>query len=112
MVLLAFALVSAAAFFYYGLTCIMSMHARQEYRRYGIPHLRVFNGTLQMLGAGGVLIGLAVPPIGAAASFGLCVLMLLGLVTRHRLRDPWRLRVPATTLATVNAVLVVLFLLR
>lgn len=112
MILVVLALASAAAFFYYGLTCIMSIHARQEYRRYGIPHLRIFNGTLQMLGAGGVLIGLALPLLGAAAALGLCVLMLLGLGTRHRLHDPWRLRIPATTLAVLNAVLVVLFLLR
>ncbi|MGB3735314.1 MAG: hypothetical protein WA964_10195 [Ilumatobacter sp.] len=110
MILVALALVSAGAFFYYGATCIMSMHVRQEYRRYGIPHLRVFNGTLQMFGAGGVLIGLALTPLGALASLCLCILMLLGLQTRHRLHDPWRLRIPATTLAILNAVLFVLFL--
>lgn len=112
MVLLVLAVLSAIAFFYYGLRCITSLNARHEYRRYGIPHLRILNGTLQLFGAGGVLVGLAVPLLGAAAAFGLCVQMLLGLVTRHRLRDPWKLRLPATSLAVVNGVLVVLFLLR
>lgn len=112
MVLVALALLSASAFFYYGLTCILSMHVRQEYRRYGIPHLRVLNGTLQMLGAGGVLVGLAVPLLGAAAALGLFTMMLLGLDTRRRLQDPWKLRIPATMLALLNAALVALFLIR
>lgn len=111
MILAALALVSAAAFFYYGFTCITSLRVRAEYRRYGIPHLRVLNGTLQMFGAGGVLIGLLVPPLGAAAALGLCLMMLLGLNTRRRLRDAWKLRIPATMLATLNGVLVVLFAL-
>lgn len=112
MLLAALALASAAAFFYYGSTTIMSLRARYEYKRYGVPQFRVLNGTLQMFGAGGVLLGLAFPPLGAAAALGLTVLMALGLVTRYRLRDPWKLRIPATTLATLNAVLFVLFLLR
>ncbi len=112
MILVALALASAVAFFYYGMRCILSLQSRREYRRYGIPHLRVLNGTLQMFGAGGVLIGLAVPMLGAAAALGLCLMMLLGLNTRRRLRDPWRKRMPATSLAALNAVLVVLFLLR
>ncbi len=109
--LVVLSLVSATAFFWYGLRCITSLRSRQEYRRYGIPHLRVLNGTLQMFGAGGVLLGLVFPLLGAAAALGLCVQMLLGLVVRHRLHDPWRLRLPATSLAVLNGVLVVLFLL-
>ncbi|MEP1126066.1 MAG: DoxX family protein [Ilumatobacter sp.] len=105
-------LTSAIAFFWYGLRCLTSSRSRQEYRRYGIPHLRVLNGTLQLFGAGGVLLGLVFPLLGATAAFGLCVQMILGLIVRHRLRDPWRLRIPATSLAAVNGVLVVLFLLR
>ena len=112
MLVAPFALLSACAFTYYGLRCILSLQARREYGRYGIPHLRVLNGTLQLFGAGGVLIGLAVPLVGAAAALGLCVMMLLGLNTRRRLRDPWPERIPASLLAVLNGVLVVLFLLR
>ena len=112
MLLVAVAVASAGAFFYYGMRCILSLQARKEYRRYGIPHLRILNGTLQMFGAGGVLIGLALPVLGAAAALGLCLMMLLGLNTRRRLHDPWRKRIPATALAALNAALFVLFLLR
>ncbi|MFK7916776.1 MAG: DoxX family protein [Ilumatobacter sp.] len=112
MILVALAVVSATAFFYYGFTCITSLRVRTEYRRYGIPHLRVLNGTLQLFGAGGVLTGLAFAPLGVLAALGLCVMMLLGLNTRRRLRDPWRARIPASALAVINALLVLLFSLR
>ncbi len=111
-VLVLLAVASASAFFVYGLRCIFSFEVRHEYRRYGIANLRVLNGSLQLLGACGVLAGLAVPLLGATAAGGLCVMMLLGLVTRHRLRDPWRARIPATTLAVLNGLLVLLFLVR
>lgn len=109
MLVVPFALLSACAFTYYGLRCIRSLESRQEYRRYGIPHLRVLNGTLQLCGAGGVILGLLFPPIGMAASFGLCAMMLLGLATRVRLRDRKRLMIPAASLAALNALLFVLF---
>jgi len=109
MFVVPFALLSASAFTYYGLRCIKSLAARREYRRYGISHLRVLNGTFQLFGAGGVMIGLLIPPIGMVASAGLCVMMLLGLQTRIRLGDAKRLMIPASTLAALNALLFVLF---
>ncbi len=109
--LVGLALASGLSFFTYGYTTITTARARDEYRRYGIPRLRVLNGTLQMFGAGGVLLGLAVPLLGAAAAFGLCLQMLLALNTRRRLRDPWSARVPAATLAAINAALCAMFLL-
>ena len=105
MIVVPFAVLSALAFTYYGLRCISSFEVRHEYRRYGIPHLRVLNGTLQLLGAGGVMIGLLVPTIGLIASVGLCSMMLLGLRTRIRLGDSGRLMIPASTLAALNALL-------
>ena len=96
----ALALVSATAFYFYGVRSILSLQARDEYRRYGIPQLRVLNGTLQILGASGVLIGFAVPLVGAAAALGLSVMMLLGVSTRRRLGDSWQERGPASTLAS------------
>ena len=104
------ALASAAAFFYYGGETLFAAPPRGEYERYGMPRLRVVVGSLQLLGATGVLVGLAFPPIGAAAAGGLTLMMLLGLLVRYRLHDPPRLMVPAGTLALLNATLVILFL--
>ena len=109
MLVVPFALLSAVAFTIYGLRCLRSPESRQEYRRYGIPHLRVLNGSLQLLGASGVLVGLLVPSIGVLAAGGLCSMMLLGLATRVRLGDAKRLMIPAASLAALNGLLVVLF---
>lgn len=110
MITVPFAVLSALAFTHYGLRCIFSFEVRHEYRRYGIPHLRVLNGSLQLLGAGGVMIGLLFPPLGVVAASGLCTMMLLGLRTRIRLHDPPTLMIPAASLAVLNGMLVVMFL--
>ncbi len=104
------AVLSALAFTQYGLRCIFSFEVRHEYRRYGIPNLRVLNGCLQLLGAGGVMVGLLFPPVGVVAASGLCTMMLLGLLTRIRLGDAFVLMIPATSLAVLNGLLVAMFL--
>jgi len=109
MFLVALALLSALLFFYFGAACIWQARLRDEYRRYGIPEWRVPVGVLQLLGASGVLVGLAVAPIGAAAALGLCLLMVLGVILRVRLRDTLVRMLPAISLAVLNAVLVYAF---
>lgn len=103
------ALLSALPFLYYGVGCIVRPHIRAEYLRYGIPHLAAVSGALQLLGAGGVLLGLRLPALGAAAAAGLCVMMILGVAVRVRLRDPIRLMLPAASLALINGALLGLF---
>ncbi len=110
MFLVPLALLSALSFGYFGAACIWQQRLREEYRRYGIPHLRVPIGVLELLGATGVLLGLAVAPLGAAAALGLCVLMVSGVVVRVRLHDPPLRMLPAASLAVLNASLVYLFL--
>ena len=110
MFLVPLALLSALSFFYFGAACIWQARLRDEYRRYGIPKMRVPVGILQLLGATGVLLGLAVAPLGAAAALGLCVLMLSGVVLRVRLRHGLVEMLPAMSLAVLNATLVYVFL--
>ena len=110
MILTLLGLLSAAAFSYYGAACWFTERLRLEYLRYGVPHLRVILGTLQILGATGILLGFAFAPLGAAASPGLARMMAIGVMFRWKLGDPFRLMVPATTLTLLNAVLVALFL--
>jgi hypothetical protein len=74
-----------------------------------MPRVRVFVGSMQLLGAAGLLIGLFVAPLGATAAAGLTLMMLLGLAARWRVHDIPRLMIPAGTLAALNAALVVLF---
>lgn len=112
MILVLLALLSAGSFCYFGAACIWQARLREEYERYGIPHLRVPIGLLELLGATGVVIGLVVGPLGAAAALGLCVLMVSGVVVRIRLRDPLVRMLPAVSLAALNAALAYLFLSR
>jgi hypothetical protein len=109
MILVPLAVISAFSFFYYGAETLFADRPQAEFERYGLPRARVFVGSMQVLGAVGVFIGLFVAPLGAAAAAGLTLMMLLGLVARCRVHDPVRLMVPAGAFALLNTVLVVLF---
>ena len=110
MLLPVLAFVSGVAFLYYGVRVLREPHLEEEFHRYGIPDARQQVGVLEILGGVGVIVGLALPLLGATAAAGLTTLMLLGLAVRLRLRDSFGQMLPAASLAALNAVLVVLFL--
>lgn len=112
MLLVTLVFVSAAAFAYYGGETLFADPPRGEYERYGMPNARIFAGSTQLLGAVGLLLGLRFTPLGIAAASGLTLMMLLGLVVRHRIHDVPRLMIPAGTLAAINGSLIVLFIAR
>ncbi|MFT4865304.1 MAG: hypothetical protein ACI8RE_001492 [Ilumatobacter sp.] len=110
MLLVTLAAVSALAFSFYGSETLFANPPRGEFDRYGLPKIRVFVGSMQLLGAAGVAIGIFVAPLGVAAAGGLTLMMLLGLAARYKIRDAPRLMVPAGSLAVLNATLVYLFI--
>ena len=112
MVLVTLVLISAVAFAYYGRETLFGFRPEDEFERFGIPSLRRFVGSMQLLGAAGLLVGLRITAIGASAAGGLALMMMLGLIVRLRLHDPPRLMIPAATLAAINAALVAIFLTR
>lgn len=101
-------LVSAGAFLFYGYETLFGRTPREEYERYGIPRLRVAVGGLQLIGATGAVLGLAVTPLGVLGAGGLTLMMLLGLGVRYRIGDTPRQMVPAASLAVVNGLLLIL----
>jgi uncharacterized membrane protein YphA (DoxX/SURF4 family) len=109
-VLVSFALVSGSSFLYYGYEILFGPDSRREFERYGIPGIRAFVGVTEFLGGAGVLLGLGVAPLGAAAAAGLTLMMAAGVIVRLRIHDAPRLMVPAASLGVVNAVLTALFL--
>ena len=109
LLLVTLALTSGSAFAIYGWQTLFGTPPRGEYERYGMPNVRRFVGTTQLLGSIGVFAGLAYRPIGALAAAGLAIMMALGLVVRFRIHDAPRLMVPAATLGVINTALVVLF---
>lgn len=111
MVLVVLALFSGLSFMHYGLRILRRPEMRDEFNRYGMPPaVRIFVGAAEMLGGASVLLGLVFAPLGALASAGLTLLMIMGLVTRLRIHDHLRVMVPAALLGAANAVLVVLFI--
>ena len=110
MIVRVLALLSGLSFFYYGSKILFRVGLREEFTRYGMPGFRNLVGVLEILGGAAVLLGPAVPPLGALGAAGLALLMVFGLCVRLRIHDAPRLMVPAAALGGLNAVLVVLFL--
>lgn len=110
VLLVVLALISGSAFTMYGYQTLFGLPPRGEFERYGMPRVRTFVGSAQLLGAAGVVLGIRYPLLGAAAASGLALMMVLGLIVRLRIHDAPRLMVPAGSFAVVNSALVVLFL--
>lgn len=96
---------SGVLFLCYGFTTLLRDGMREEFERFGLSQYRRLTGALEVMGAVGLLCGLLVPPLVVVSAAGLSLMMLLGIVTRIRVRDPWRLAVPATLLMVLNAFL-------
>ena len=92
-----------AAFFFYGWACIRNDAMVAEFERYGLARLRKLTGSLELLGALGLLIGYAFPLALVLASGGLSLLMLMGVLTRLRIRDSFFATLPALVLLLMNA---------
>lgn len=98
--------VSAVLFLVYGALCLFSDGMEQEFARYGLSRYRRLTGALELLGGAGLLVGLRVPSVLALAAGGLALLMLLGVMTRIRVRDPILETLPAAGLLAANAFIV------
>jgi uncharacterized membrane protein YphA (DoxX/SURF4 family) len=89
-------------FLYYGLTCLFANGMAKDFERFGLAHLRILTGTLEVLGAVGLVVGHWIPLLRLLSAAGLALLMLLGLLTRLRQRDALREMLPAWVLMVVN----------
>lgn len=78
---------------------------KQEFERYRLRSFRALVGALQLCGAAGLLIGVSQPWIGRMASFGLALLMLLGVGVRIRINDTLLHTTPAIFYFALNAYL-------
>ena len=96
---------TAAAFFVFGILCLASPHMEAEFARYGLARWRILIGTLETCGAVGLVISMRQPALLVPAAAGLGLLMLLGVITRIRIQDPFSSMVPALALLMMNAFL-------
>ncbi len=94
---------SMLLFFYYGISVLASDAMVREFEKFGLPRFRRLTGVLEVLGAAGLLVGYALPPLVIVASGGLAVLMVLGVAVRLRAGPPLTDAVPAFVMAAINA---------
>ena len=78
---------------------------RGEFERFGMAKFRIVTGILEILGAVGTLLGIFWAPLFIFSTLGLGTLMLLGVVTRIRVKDPVLQMLPALTLMIMNFIL-------
>lgn len=98
---------SAALFLFYGISCLFADGMRAEFERYNLRAYRRLTGLLEVLGAVGLIASLAFPVLLIPSALGLTLLMVLGVMTRLRVRDPLVDAVPALVLLLINAFLVI-----
>ena len=98
--------VSAVLFLGYGAVVLLTGGMREEFERFGLARFRLATGALEVLGGVGLLVGLVRTEVLVVASGGLTSLMLLGVLTRIRVKDPWLEIVPAAALMLANGYIV------
>lgn len=96
---------SAISFILFGSGCFVSPAMRREYDRYGLAAFRSLVGSLQLLGAMGLLVGLYTPWIGQLSAGGLALLMLCGVGVRIKIKDSVLQTLPAFAYMLLNAYL-------
>ena len=95
-------ILSSFAFIFYGVLVLSTDHMGNEFERYELSKFRILTGVLELLGGVGSLVGILYSPILLLSSFGLSMLMFLGISVRIRVQDPWLQTLPALFLMLIN----------
>lgn len=75
---------------------------KQEFKRFNLEKLGLLTILLEFIGATGLLIGLKYNLILIVSSFGLALLMMLGLIVRIKLKDSIWISLPAAFFMVLN----------
>lgn len=99
---------SAISFIYFGLGCFFSKFIIREFKRYKLPKYRILTGSLQLVGAIGLIVGLYYSSlILIAASLGLSILMIAGFAVRLKIKDNFLQSSPSFMYAVINIIITV-----
>lgn len=75
-----------------------------EFKRFGLTEIqRMVTGTLQLLGAAGLITGLFIPIIGFISAAGLSVMMLVAFLVRMKIRDGFLKSAPSLLFLALNS---------
>ena len=81
-----------------------------EFERYRLAKYRVITGILQLLGSACLFLGVKWPLFAILGASGLALLMLLGFITRMRIKDSFIQSFPSFFYMVLNFVIVFLLL--
>ncbi len=93
---------SSLSFFAYVISYFISPHMKNEFKRFELENLGLFIILLELSASAGLIIGLIFKPILLISSFGLALLMLLGLLVRIKLKDNIWISLPALFYMLLN----------
>ncbi len=95
-------LATGLAFIFYGFYYFFSPVFKMEFQRFGLEKFGLLAATLQILGGFGLIAGLFFPFFLVISSLGLAILMLLGVLTRIKVKDSFLQTVPALFFMLMN----------
>lgn len=97
----------AFCFVGYGISCLYSDKMVKEFHRFGLTdNQRRLTGILQTLGGIGLAVGFFLHPfIGLLSAAGLSLLMLLGFITRIKIKDSFYESSPSFVFMVLNGYL-------
>ena len=95
-------LISGISFIIYGIALLISKKMQQEFTRFGLEKFTKLIGILELLGGIGVLIGIKINVLLIISSFGLSLLMFLGVITRIRMKDNLMVSFPSILFTIIN----------
>ncbi|MDZ7613805.1 MAG: hypothetical protein U5K51_08965 [Flavobacteriaceae bacterium] len=75
---------------------------KSEFERFNLKKLGIFVIISELLGAFGLFVGLFLKPILLISSGGLTILMLLGVITRIKVKDGFLVSFPAIFYMILN----------
>lgn len=79
---------------------------KRDFERFGLRSLRTLSGTLEVLGALGLIAGFFWPPLVPLSAGGLTLLMLAGIIARVRVLDSLSQTLPALVMMCMNLFIV------
>jgi len=96
-------IISGISFIFYGLSLFFSKKMRNEFIRFKLKEYTFLVGTLELIGGMGLLFGIYNSNLLISSSFGLALLMLLGVFTRIKIKDKIAQTLPAILFLFINS---------
>jgi len=93
---------SSISFLFYGISYFASTKMKSEFKRFGLEKFGAVTAILELMGGLGLIIGLKFNPILVISSFGLALLMFLGVLVRIKVKDSILITLPALFYMLLN----------